>query len=176
MRSFMVSLSRFLTHRRWWVVGAWLAVVIVSAPLALKQTEHLSGGGFDVPGSQSDTVESAITERFDSSDGGRIAVVLQPSPGVSTEQAAASVRRVRSQVAAAGDDTRITPAAAAAAQAELAAGKPAIVPVQASGTADELVNTAGDLRDEIPRVGLEGGVPSGHQAAPSRSGDAVAAT
>jgi RND superfamily putative drug exporter len=35
------------------------------------------------------------------------------------------------------------------AQAQLASGKPAIIPVQASGSADDLVNTATDLRDEI---------------------------
>ena len=38
MRSFMVSLSGFLTRRRWWVVGAWILVVAVSLPLAAKQT------------------------------------------------------------------------------------------------------------------------------------------
>ena len=145
----MVSLSGFLTRRRWWVVTAWLAIVAISAPLAAKQTEHLSGGGFDVPGSQSQAVESTATKRFASTEAGRIAVVLQPAPGASSEQAAAAVDRARSQVAAAGDGARITPEAAAAARAQVAAGKPAIVPVEASGTADELVNTATDLRDQI---------------------------
>ena len=154
----MVSLSGFLTRRRWWVVGAWLLVVAVSAPLAAKQTEHLSGGGFDVPGSQSQVVETAATKRFASTEAGRIAVVLQPAPGATAEQAAAALRRVSSQVAAAG--ARITPEAATAAHAELGAGRPAIVPVQASGTADELVNTAGDLRDEIsPGDSVDGVTP-----------------
>jgi RND superfamily putative drug exporter len=149
MRSFMVRLSGFLTRRRWWVVGAWLLIVIASAPLAAKQTEHLSGGGFDVPGSQSQVVETAVTQRFASTEAGRIAVVLQPAAGVTDEQATAGVRRAQSQVAAAGGGARIAPEAAAAAQAEIASGKPAIVPVQASGSADDLVNTAADLRDEI---------------------------
>jgi uncharacterized membrane protein YdfJ with MMPL/SSD domain len=160
MRSFMVSLSGFLTRRRWWVVGAWLAIVLVSAPLALRQTEHLTGGGFDVPGSQSEAVETAVTQHFDSNEAGRIAVVLEPQPGIAQEQAAAAVQRVRSQVTAAGDDARTTPEAAAAAQAEVAAGKVAIVPVQASGTADELVNTGRDLRDEIsPGDAVDGVTP-----------------
>ena len=158
MRSFMVSLSGFLTRRRWWVVGAWVLVVIVSAPLAAKQTEHLSGGGFDVPGSQSQAVETALTKRFAESEAGRIAVVLQPSPGVTPEQAAAAARRVQDQVAAAGDEARITAQAAAAAQAQVASGRPAIVPVEARGTADDLVNTAGDLRDEISPGEAAGGV------------------
>src|SRR5215203_5857657 len=160
MRSYMVSLSGFLTRRRWWVVGAWLLVVAVSAPLAAKQTEHLSGGGFDVPGSQSQTVETALTKHFAESEAGRIAVVLQPSPDVTPAQADAAVRRTSGQVAAAGDDARITPQAAAAAQAQVAAGRPAIVPVQAAGTADDLVNTAGDLRDELsPGETVDGVTP-----------------
>src|SRR3954454_3744177 len=141
----MVSLSQFLTRRRWWVVGAWLAIVAFAAPLAAKQTEHLSGGGFDVPGSQSQAVETALTKRFASTEAGRIAVVLQPAPGITDQQAATAVQRAQSQVAPAGDDARISPTAAAQGRAQLAASKPAIVPVQASGTSDELVNTATDL-------------------------------
>lgn len=145
----MVGLSGFLTRRRWWVVGAWLVTVIVAAPMAAKQTEHLSGGGFDVPGSQSQAVETATTARFASTEAGRIGVVLQPAPGITPEQATAAVHRATSQVAAAGDGARISPQAAARAQAPLSSGKPVILPVQASGSADELVNTATDLRGEI---------------------------
>jgi uncharacterized membrane protein YdfJ with MMPL/SSD domain len=123
--------------------------VIIAAPMAAKQTEHLSGGGFDVPGSQSQAVETAVTKRFASTEAGRIAIVLQPAPDVTPEQAAAAVHRADSQVAAAGDGARIAPQAAAQAEAQLAAGRPAIVPVQATGSADELVNTATDLRNGI---------------------------
>ena len=107
MRSFMVSLSGFLTRRRWWVVGAWLITVVIAAPLAAKQTEHLNGGGFDVPGSQSQTVETALTQRFESSEAGRIGVVLQPSPTLTADEAAAALDRTRSQVAAAGHGASI---------------------------------------------------------------------
>ena len=145
----MVGLSGFLTRRRWWVAGAWLVTVIVAAPMAAKQTEHLSGGGFDVPGSQSQAVETATTARFASTEAGRIGVVLQPAPGITSEQATAAVHRATSQVAASGDGARILPQAAAQAEVQLAGGKPVILPVEASGSADELVNTATDLRDEI---------------------------
>ena len=49
----MASLSDFLTRRRWFVLAAWVAVVLLAMPLASKQTENLVGGGFEVPGSQS---------------------------------------------------------------------------------------------------------------------------
>ncbi|MFL5906801.1 MAG: MMPL family transporter [Solirubrobacterales bacterium] len=160
MRAFMVTLASFLARRRWWVVAAWLITVIIAAPLAAKQTEHLSGGGFDVPGSQSQTVETAAAARFASNEAGRLGVVLQPSPGVTPEKAAAATDRLERQVAAAGDGVRLAPGAAARAEAQLAAGKPVIVPLEAKGSADELVNTATDLRDEIsPGDSVDGVAP-----------------
>jgi uncharacterized membrane protein YdfJ with MMPL/SSD domain len=160
LRSFMVSLSRFLTRRRWLVVGTWLIIVIAAAPLASRQTEHLSGGGFDVPGSQSQTVETAAAKRFASTEAGRIAVVLQPSPGITSQQAGAAVQRIERQVAAADNGARLAPQSAAQAQAQLAAGKPAIAPLEAKGSADELVNTATDLRHEIsPGDSVDGVTP-----------------
>jgi RND superfamily putative drug exporter len=156
----MVRLSGFLTRRRWWVVAAWLVTVVIAAPMAAKQTEHLSGGGFDVPGSQSQAVETAVTRYFAATEAGRIAVVLQPAPDAIPAQAAAAVQRASSQVAAAGDGARIVPPAAAQAQAQLASGKPAIVPVQATGSADDLVNTASDMRDEMsPGTEVNGVTP-----------------
>jgi uncharacterized membrane protein YdfJ with MMPL/SSD domain len=149
MRSFMVRLSGFLARRRWWVVGAWLVIVAIAAPLAARQTEHLSGGGFDVPGSQSQAVETSTTKHFAETEAGRIALVLQPAGTLSPSQAAAAVRRASSQVGAAGDGARIAPRAAAGAQAQLSSGRPALVPIRAPGSADDLVNTATDLRDEV---------------------------
>src|SRR4051794_18229707 len=101
----MVGLSGFLARRRWFVVGAWLAIVIVSAPMAAKQTEHLSGGGFDVPGSQSQVVETTATKEFTSTERGRLAIVLQPAPDATAQQGAAAVDRVKAEVDSTGDAT-----------------------------------------------------------------------
>jgi len=149
MRSFMVSLAGFLARRRWWVVGAWLAVVAFSLPLAARQTEDLSGGGFDVPGSQSDAVEKAVADRFAESNSGRLGVVLQAAPEATAEQRAAAVERTREQVGAAGGGARLTARAAAEARSQLSEGAVAVVPLEAPGSADELVNTAGELREEL---------------------------
>jgi uncharacterized membrane protein YdfJ with MMPL/SSD domain len=155
----MVSLSGFLTRRRWWVVAAWLITVVVAAPMAAKQTEHLSGGGFDVPGSQSQAVETAITKQFTESQEGRIAVVFEAEAGAGSERAAAAVDRVAAEINST-DDARLTPAAADRAKAQLAAGEVAIAPVQASSDADELVNTATDIREVIsPGESFDGITP-----------------
>jgi uncharacterized membrane protein YdfJ with MMPL/SSD domain len=144
----MVRLSGFLTHRRWWVVAAWLAIVVVSAPMAAKQTEHLSGGGFDVPGSQSMAVETAATKQFTETHQGRLAVVFQPAPGATAEQGAAAVDRVSAEIAK-ESDASVAPQAAAQAKSRLAVGGVTIMPIEASGDANELVDTATDIRDSI---------------------------
>src|SRR5262245_58937201 len=140
----MVRLAGSLRRRRWWIVAAWLAIVVVSLPMAAKQTEHLSGGGFDVPGSQSRIVETAATQRFTGTRRGRLALVFEPAPGATPEQSAAAVDAVGKEVGA-DSDASLTPEAAAAAKAQLAAGKVAIAPLEASGDSDDLVNTAGDI-------------------------------
>src|SRR5262245_25600616 len=157
MRSAMVSLSGFLTRRRWWVVGAWLAVVVAAFPLASRQTEDLTGGGFDVPGSQSQTVEDAVTGRFETSNRRPTAIVLQPAPGTGARQAAAAVDRAAAGVDAA-ETASLAPAVKRRARAELDAGRVAVVPVDAGGDADQLVDTATQLRDELDPGESVGGV------------------
>ena len=76
MRDAMRSLAGFLGARRRWVVGAWVLIVVLAAPFAMNQTEHLTGGGFDVPGSQSMEVSESLQNEFGSKADG-ISVVLK---------------------------------------------------------------------------------------------------
>lgn len=85
MRDAMRALAVLLGRRRWWVLGVWIAIVVLAFPFASKQTEHLTGGGFDVPGSQSMKVSEALQEDFGSQADG-IAVVLKAAPGASAAQ------------------------------------------------------------------------------------------
>ena len=39
-------LGRFVVRRAWWVVGAWIALLLVALPLAPRVPEQLSAGGF----------------------------------------------------------------------------------------------------------------------------------
>lgn len=45
----MERLAGFLARRRWIVIAAWLALLLAALPLAAKQTDELTGGGFSVP-------------------------------------------------------------------------------------------------------------------------------
>ena len=63
MQAAMDRLASFLERRRWLVLGAWLVLLLAAAPFAAKQTDHLTSGGFEVPGSQSQIVDRNL-ERF----------------------------------------------------------------------------------------------------------------
>src|SRR5919198_826726 len=57
-------LGTFGFRRRWWILAAWLVVLVLGfAPLG-KLTDRLSQGGFEVPGSQSDHVKTDIDRYF----------------------------------------------------------------------------------------------------------------
>src|SRR5689334_12283437 len=97
MRDFMVRLAGFLGRRRRWVLAAWLAVVAVAVPIASHQTDHLTGGGFDVPGSESKAVSDSLKSEF-GDESGNMAVLVQAEPGADRVQRAAAIDRVRKAV------------------------------------------------------------------------------
>ena len=81
MRDQMNRLAAVIGRRRRWVVGIWIAIVVCALPFAARQTEHLSGGGFDVPGSQSKAVSDEMEQSFaDRAGGYQIAVFTSPTP------------------------------------------------------------------------------------------------
>jgi uncharacterized membrane protein YdfJ with MMPL/SSD domain len=79
MRIAMKRLAAFLGRRRRWAVAFWILVVVVAAPFAAKQTDNLTGGGFDVPGSQSQKAGEALQEEF-GDQANALSVLLQASP------------------------------------------------------------------------------------------------
>ena len=75
MQAALDRLASFLERRRWFVLGAWLALLLAVAHFAAKQTEHLTSGGFEVPGSQSQAVDRNL-ERFAGAQREYMAVVV----------------------------------------------------------------------------------------------------
>src|SRR5688572_28487806 len=144
----MVRLSDFLTRRRWAVLAAWVVVLAVSLPFAAKQTENLTGGGFDVPGSGSAEVEAALERDFQATDRARIAAVLEVEEGATEPQIDAALTRLEDAAAGTGK-AELLPADARRAKAQLAENGLAVVPVQSEGATDELVDTAYDMREEV---------------------------
>ena len=76
------------------MLAAWVVVLAVSLPFAAKQTENLTGGGFDVPGSDSAEVEASLENDFQATDRARIAAVLKVEQDATGEQIDAALARL----------------------------------------------------------------------------------
>src|SRR3954452_19271250 len=98
MRESMVKLAGFLGRRRRWVVAAWIGVLVLALPIASHQTDHLTGGGFDVPGSESKAVNDSIERDFGNATGS-ITVLLRAQPDAGRADRVAAVTRVQGAVA-----------------------------------------------------------------------------
>ncbi len=158
MRESMVQLAGFLGRRRRWVLGAWIAIVLLALPLASRQTEHLTGGGFDVPGSQSQAASESLEKDFgESADG--IVVLLQADRGAGRPERTAAVDRVREEVASL-DEVILAPGAAARAKLQLARSDTAMLPLRSERSPDELVDSAVTLREDLdPGTAQDGVTP-----------------
>jgi uncharacterized membrane protein YdfJ with MMPL/SSD domain len=147
MRDGMNRLAAVLGRRRRWVLGIWIAVVLLALPFAARQTEHLTGGGFDVPGSESVAVSEALQRDFGSQADG-ISVALKAAPASTPAERAAAVARVRSEVAAI-EKVTLPPAAAVQGRRQLQKTGFAILPLRSSQSSDELIDSATTLREDL---------------------------
>jgi RND superfamily putative drug exporter len=147
MRDFMIQLAGFLGRRRRWVVLAWVVVLAVTLPIASHQTDHLTGGGFDVPGSESKAVSDSLESDF-SSKTGSITVLLRAEAGAGPAARAAAVSRVRRAVAKL-DEVTLPPAVARHAELALRRTGTAMLPLHSEQSSDRQIDSAATLREDL---------------------------
>jgi uncharacterized membrane protein YdfJ with MMPL/SSD domain len=131
-------LAAMTSRRRGLVIGGWVAVLAACAWVSLHQTSHLSGGGWDVPGSQSL----------------RVARLLDRFPGVTppaftffvTGDGRAPVQRRLRVVAS---DLRRNPALRVGAPVLLAGGRAALLPVAFPKGSSQAIDEATRLRRQF---------------------------
>ncbi len=156
MRDSMGALAAAIGRRRRLVIGIWVAIVVLALPFAARQTDHLTGGGFDVPGSQSERVNQALQEEFGARAEG-IAVLLEAAPGASAADRSAAVDRVRREVAGL-EGVTLPPPTAAAARAQLRRTGVAFLPLRSDRSSDQLIDSASTLRGDLDPGSAAGGV------------------
>jgi RND superfamily putative drug exporter len=62
--SIFYRIGGFSHRRRFWILGVWIVVLVAFFPAVKALNDHLSQGGFEVPGSQSDQVKHDIDTVF----------------------------------------------------------------------------------------------------------------
>jgi RND superfamily putative drug exporter len=156
MRESMTKLAAFLGRRRRLVLAAWIVTLVVALPIASHQTDHLTGGGFDVPGSQSKAVSDSLQRNFGGSADG-IVVLLEAERATSPQQRAAAVGRVRGAVAKL-EGVTLSPAEAHTAGARLQQTGIAMLPLRSDRSSDLLIDSASDLRANLDPGTADNGV------------------
>jgi uncharacterized membrane protein YdfJ with MMPL/SSD domain len=147
MQALMDRLAAFLERRRWVVLAAWLLLLLAALPFAARQTEHLTSGGFEVPGSQSQVVDQNVT-RFEGAQGDNLAVVLARREGATTAGVRAEIDRV-ARIAERLPHAEVSSEAAAAAKRDAATASITVVPLAVEGDKDQTADLAVDFRDEL---------------------------
>ena len=160
MRRAARSISYFVGRHRIAVGLLWLAIIAAALPFAARQTENLTGGGFEVPGSESAAVEQKMQERY-AEQAGRNAVgaVLRAEPGATPAQLDGAVRRLAESVAGI-EHLALAPAAEQEARDQLIAKGLAVVSLQATSSVSEQIDAAVELREDItPGETVDGVTP-----------------
>jgi len=157
MQSMMLRLDALLRRRKRLVLIVWALILLAAVPLAARQSEDLSSGGFGVPGSQSAGVDSALAG-FPGVQRAQLAAVLVPQPGASEAQLRSAVDRVAA-AAAPVEGIALAPAAREQAVRQAAAGTTVLVPLAATVDEDDATAVAVDLRERLgvaegPREGV----------------------
>src|SRR5215207_7431509 len=97
----MMRLSSSLRRYRWAVFAAWLLLLVPSVYLAMNQSGHLTGGGFEVEGSQSLRVQRELEQYFPDQGASPLALVAAPRADASYDDmnlAVAALERIASEV------------------------------------------------------------------------------
>jgi uncharacterized membrane protein YdfJ with MMPL/SSD domain len=150
VQALMLRLDALVRRRRRVVLAAWLVAVAVAVPFAMRQSDNLTGGGYEVPGSQSQRVEASIAHDFDVGSRATLAAVVVPARGASATDMRAAIGEV-DRAAAKTADVTLAPAAERAALTQLQrdGARPLIVPLRVDVTESEAPDVATDLRDRL---------------------------
>ncbi|MEA2255002.1 MAG: putative drug exporter of the superfamily [Solirubrobacteraceae bacterium] len=150
MHRFMLGIDRFVRRHRTAVLAVWLVALAAAVPFAMRQSDHLTGGGYGVPGSESQRVESALGRDFAAGSRATLAAVVVPAPGASAADVRAALHRVG---AAAGATAHVElPArarAVALAQLRRDGVRTLVVPLTVDVTESDAPDVATRLRDRL---------------------------
>ena len=96
-----MRVSSNLRRYRWAVFAAWLLLLVPSVYLAMNQSGNLTGGGFEVEGSQSLYVQRQLEAQFPDQGASPLALVAAPRPDASfsdMNEAVAYLERLAAEV------------------------------------------------------------------------------
>jgi len=98
----------YIYRVRWFVLAAWLLVLVVCGPLAGKAADALQAGGIEAPGSDSSVAAGLLSDEFDVSALNNVAVVFRSdSLTVDDDEYEAQIEAAAKRVRGAEGVTRV---------------------------------------------------------------------
>src|ERR1700684_3333652 len=160
MQNLMLTLDRWLRRHRIGVLVAWIVLVVAAVPFAAKQSEHLSGGGYSIPGSVSQKLVGRLPKIPPGAQHAMLAGVLAPTAGATPAEMQTALTKLDIAARDAANvslsptvraQTRRTISAAGARQRTL------VVPLAVSVNEEGATNVAGELRKRMGMHGTDDG-------------------
>jgi RND superfamily putative drug exporter len=148
----MMRLSSNLRRYRWAVFAAWLLLLVPSIYLAMHQSGNLTGGGFEVEGSQSLHVQRELEQHFPDQGASPLALVAAPRADASFDDMTAAVTRLE-RIAAEVPSVKVVPNPQ---QPPPQPDRPYVVTLQLDFNNTGAVDVAKQLRQ---KVGINGDQP-----------------
>lgn len=148
----MMRLSSLLRRFRWLVFTAWLLALVPAVWLILSQSSNLTGGGFEVQGSQSLNVQYEIEDHFPDEGASPLALVAAPRADATYEDMNAAVAELESMAAEVSSVTLVPNPAQPPPQPD----RPYVVSLKLGFDNSGAVDTAKQLRE---KVGVNGDEP-----------------
>jgi RND superfamily putative drug exporter len=145
----MMRLSSNLRRYRWAVFAAWLLLLVPAIYLAMNQSGHLTGGGFEVEGSQSLHVQRELEAHFPDQGASPLALVAAPRADASFEDMNAAVAHLE-QIAAQVPSVKVVPNPQ---QPPPQPDRPYVISLQPDFNNSGVVDIAKQLRE---KVGIKG--------------------
>lgn len=153
----MMRISSNLRRYRWAVFAAWLLLLVPSVYLAMNQSGNLTGGGFEVAGSQSLYVQRQLEAQFPDQGASPLALVAAPRPDASFSDMNDAVAHLERLAAEVPSVTVIpNPLGAPGAQPAPQPDRPYVIALQLDFENTGAVDVAKQLRE---KVGIDGDQP-----------------
>jgi RND superfamily putative drug exporter len=148
----MMRLSGSLRRYRWAVFATWLLLLVPAVYLAMTQSGHLTGGGFEVEGSQSLHVQREVEQRYPDQGASPLALVAAPRADASFDDMNAAVAQL-DRIAAQVPSVKVVPSPH---QPPPQPDRPYVVTLQLDFENTGAVDVAKQLRE---KVGIRGDQP-----------------
>ncbi|UXA18324.1 MMPL family transporter [Mycobacterium sp. SMC-4] len=148
----MIRVSSTLRRFRWAVFAVWVLLLVPSVYLAMNHSGHLTGGGFEVAGSQSLYVQHQLEAQFPEEGASALALVAAPRPDASFDDMNSAVAHLE-RIAAEVPSVAVMPSPQ---QPPPQPDRPYVVMLQLDFENTGAVDIANQLRE---RVGIDGDEP-----------------